>query len=1098
MRLRPIRARSLEHTLAAEAPQEPRSSARPVDSCEVARESKRPAEPVSEALRGDSSLRRARLLASTVPGTWELLEPFVQARVGAGVEVGSILGPRPASTPPSVHRPGLGPLEIGGARALAPTWLVRATRGDDSGHASLVRARPVLRPEIAKALIEKLGVLTSRGASDTERKAALAALLEVPSHLEDNESIFPEFLRLILAKRDELVCVPLDEQDSGLVASLAKHFGSDEAAVLLGLVATLPPQELDVSSQGLRSMTYSKDPSAYARAGLFDSFRLVAEAFSKASRSELEYLCRDLLSSWEMPGPHDPLIKWTGTLYSRALMTLHRGPTQNWLEDSIAEKSATKCCPLFEYALVAEPEKRLSILETISQADFELAEKYLAAVPLDAWTKLSGVLAKDVTRAVHSLEMTTDPTRRAEIADGIRRTMEAASEWTDARDLLTAALRADSTASPPARSQTPLTIRAAGASPRTNAKPAEAARLSRADFVVDPTRISKKSSTPPVQAGLFLRFLYSDAAWPYMQALRARLEAAGVPFSREAAEKTGYLPVPHDPTLSRLARHLYEYVGDPEEFAFALAAAIVHMAPSTSNWDEHVVHTDQGDLFSRLASLAATSNPGSPRPRLRHRYLSSSNARGAGEADKIVARMRVLANLVQSLEKSKPLDGMRMVAVQHLFPSTRGLVNGLAALGIDSKTSKVLGKPYSTDPETFAGLLKDHFNLSQLGVLAEHGGSEWARRKLYRMVAPELRDRLAKIPANEVPAALELAETIASMPKLQPGERDLLLLDEGGKLVKALHRYFPEHVDRVVALEQTENGIQTLQAMREAGTEIRCPVVNMAQSVAKKTFESPMIGESVVTSIEASLRSLSSDSPIALPDRAAIIGFGAVGRATAHALTRRGIDPARIWVYDTDPSKRAEAEKAGFSVGSRDEVLAQGALLVSCTGHTTLTPDEYEKLPNRAIMANAASGNHELGADKLPSCHEALTPDPLESKDSAGFRRSKFGGTEIALGDLAAADEMFHRVLRGPSSERLLLRSGYVVNMTDDIPPEYAQLIRSLLLAGCAQAAQSVEPGLIELDRVAQETIVSKVEADLKRQGLGGLLVPRFGQVRVD
>ena len=67
-------------------------------------------------------------------------------------------------------------------------------------------------------------------------------------------------------------------------------------------------------------------------------------------------------------------------------------------------------------------------------------------------------------------------------------------------------------------------------------------------------------------------------------------------------------------------------------------------------------------------------------------------------------------------------------------------------------------------------------------------------------------------------------------------------------------------------------------------------------------FESPAIGESVVFHTELELKELGVQPT---KKEACIVGYGAVGKATADALRRRGF---QVWVHDTDPAALARAQ----------------------------------------------------------------------------------------------------------------------------------------------------------------------------------------------
>lgn len=472
----------------------------------------------------------------------------------------------------------------------------------------------------------------------------------------------------------------------------------------------------------------------------------------------------------------------------------------------------------------------------------------------------------------------------------------------------------------------------------------------------------------------------------------------------------------------------------------------------------------------------------------------------------LAARMPVLRELAAHL----PADFSRfeMVAVQHLFPTTGVLFDTFAEHGVDPTRSSVLGKNYSADPEVMVRL---------------HGGG-WS--VVAENIKPGIRQEpgevfgsLDRLPeeirfhadAQVAPVYHRLAQLFEGVDPAKT-DRRFLLLDEGGKLVKLLHTYFPAFAPLCVAVEQTDRGIQEVEKI-----DLKCPVINVARSAAKKTWESPMIGENVVAAALAQIQDLH-PSLEPSPKVASIIGYGAVGKASADALRRRGYT---VHVHDTDPAKLAAARKDGCQPATREEALAKGALLISATGRTTLEPADYDLLPRGAILVNAASGNHELGAHLISEVANQIEEEKLAARgplkpfevqflpdlderpvhpyedgqdtlDDDGQWRTSFAGRQLSLGSSLDDDQMRHRVVRTPAgNEVLLIRSGYVVNLSDDIPPEFIQLTRSLIYAACAQATKAKTPGLIALDQSAQDFIVKRTHAHLAKAKLS-LAAPDF------
>jgi threonine dehydrogenase-like Zn-dependent dehydrogenase len=119
------------------------------------------------------------------------------------------------------------------------------------------------------------------------------------------------------------------------------------------------------------------------------------------------------------------------------------------------------------------------------------------------------------------------------------------------------------------------------------------------------------------------------------------------------------------------------------------------------------------------------------------------------------------------------------------------------------------------------------------------------------------------------------------------------------------------------------------------------------------------------------------------PKVATILGYGAVGKATADQLRARGYE---VWVDDTSPAAMERAREDGCLATTRDEALAHGRLLYGCTGRGALTEDDYAKLPDGAVLANAASGNHELGATSTACLIPVPVPDDGDTSSDESDR----------------------------------------------------------------------------------------------------------------
>ena len=509
----------------------------------------------------------------------------------------------------------------------------------------------------------------------------------------------------------------------------------------------------------------------------------------------------------------------------------------------------------------------------------------------------------------------------------------------------------------------------------------------------------------------------------------------------------------------------------PNAAVFALAHAADDNGMVAKSDVDRILGKRGATLFAQIEAMLDGGKRTVPTQRRRTKYkwlpkvVLDKIARSADNRD-LIERMPVLGQVTRMIGGKDKLAGMKMVCVQHMFPTTEGLFDALKDNGLDPHQAEIYGKNYSTNEDTLYRMRAKGWNVPELSITA--------------LVTVD--------PATGRPRQLgvggdHLAELFDGVDPNQKSEPKFLILDEGGKILKALHEDYPEYAHLCVAVEQTDHGIQVIEELQRKGIELKCPVVSVARSWAKKDYESPMIGESVVHGTETALADLHPDLKIQ-PKEAAVIGYGAVGKATADALRRRGY---KVFVHDIDPEKMKQAKADGCVPGPRDNTLAHGHLLFSATGRTTIRPEEFEGLlPDKAVLVNAASGNHELGMDAHEVGGGFFTEDAKERVDEEGYRRTEFNGLDVRLGDLAGNEQMFSRVLRTDSGqERLVLRSGYVVNMVDDIPPEYIQLTRSLLLAGCLQAAKfHGRPGMHDIDEPVQQLVVTRTKKHLAKSRL--------------
>src|SRR5262245_10954691 len=201
-------------------------------------------------------------------------------------------------------------------------------------------------------------------------------------------------------------------------------------------------------------------------------------------------------------------------------------------------------------------------------------------------------------------------------------------------------------------------------------------------------------------------------------------------------------------------------------------------------------------------------------------------------------RMRAFDGLVAARKGTAPLAGASVAGVQHLLGSTGGLVAGMVKTGVAPGDIALSGKAYSEHRKVKADLRRRGVHVHRAGDL----------------------DALVR-------------HVIA---RLRRGEGRVLVLDDGGQLIRRLHEKVPEDLlPRLAAVEQTRRGIEEI-----SGLPLGFPVINVAESWAKLRFETPLIGSSVVVALERELARLAS-AGVAPRGKILLVGYGAVGSAIA-------------------------------------------------------------------------------------------------------------------------------------------------------------------------------------------------------------------------
>ncbi|MBK7861026.1 MAG: hypothetical protein IPJ65_20950 [Archangiaceae bacterium] len=417
------------------------------------------------------------------------------------------------------------------------------------------------------------------------------------------------------------------------------------------------------------------------------------------------------------------------------------------------------------------------------------------------------------------------------------------------------------------------------------------------------------------------------------------------------------------------------------------------------------------------------------------------------------------------------LKGFRLFGLQHLMATTAQLFNGLEKLGVEAKGSRVIGKIYSTNFRVAAEL--EGKGMVVDGVSRTIAAGESFNEEMDSAIEYQLTRLIDTLPQ---PTCTLGRDGKSELEWAEPPRPQVLLIDDGAEAIRILHQKFPEWAPFFACVEQTRRGARIAHELADRG-ELKCAVVNVAEAWAKLERESPMIAESVVREVERKLDRLERTG-LPPPKEATVVGYGAVGAHVAATLRARGLT---VHVYDQNPERMKNLPPGIIGHTDKHAALEHAGLLVSCVGERTLWPEDYDALPDGALLVNAASADDELGPQDLLKQQKRLVTLDRERDAWSVFR-----GQPICVGkpDAVAHSDAVIRLDSG--KELLLVSNGYVVNMTgerDPIPPRYIQLTRSLLMMGALTATRATGPGLIDVPEDWQRGLVAHLEQSLAQSG---------------
>ena len=508
--------------------------------------------------------------------------------------------------------------------------------------------------------------------------------------------------------------------------------------------------------------------------------------------------------------------------------------------------------------------------------------------------------------------------------------------------------------------------------------------------------------------------------------------------------------------------------------------------------------------------------------------------------------------VIDKLKPEKPFSGMHVFQAQHGFDSNETQMRGLFELGLDPKRLWYF-------PKTGArALVIDR--LRRMGVRVYD--NPYDLRSSRNPAIKHLTAFLDKAFALE---GMDIKQQIEQLQRCADGSADhskprVLLVDEGFKVGQALvdlqQSDDPQLREKYALISNlcamvahTEGDIikgKKALARAEKDVTIQCrpaPIlprtINMAQSRAKK-FEGFTVGQNVWMTTNQLLDQMGESEAIAQrPKEALLIGYGVIA-AKAQPQLQAGYD---VWIWDIDPKMllrayedhekqpgsgtgkvhipvdRATLERVVARGGTRDdeelvnalaaskkEWFGHGHIAMGNTGAPTgcLSPDDFELLPDGAILSSGASGDYEFGtvSARKNNPHLARIPatDGYVDFPLTGSS-SELKKVRVAFGDQAYFDNQVYETRSETAGTKrfMVLRGGYAVNRLYGMPLPFIDIAMATLIQCMYDAIQPHNDSrphtglwLIDPDPDAQNEIINTANQNLIANNLGTLEDPNF------
>jgi adenosylhomocysteinase len=331
---------------------------------------------------------------------------------------------------------------------------------------------------------------------------------------------------------------------------------------------------------------------------------------------------------------------------------------------------------------------------------------------------------------------------------------------------------------------------------------------------------------------------------------------------------------------------------------------------------------------------------------------------GRKEIDIAEHEMPGLMATREKYEKTKPLQGVRIMGSLHMTIQTAVLIETLTDLGADVRW--VSCNIFSTQDHAAAAIAAREIPVFAWKgeTLEEYWWCTWQALVNKDGLGPQLIVDDGGDATLLIHKGYEMENGSNWVDSPGESEEEQVIKD----LLKVIKVKQPGIFQTIVkdwkgVSEETTTGVHRLYQMAKAG-KLLVPAINVNDSVTKSKFDN------LYGCRESLLDGIKRATDVMISGKVGVVcGYGDVGKGCAQALRGAG---AQVVVTEVDPICALQAAMEGFRVLTIEDTLGWGDIYVATTGNKDIiTLDHMSKMKDQAIVCNIGHFDNEIQMDKL-------------------------------------------------------------------------------------------------------------------------------------